>query len=201
MEERKKPMGFEHWCEVSNLWRVRSIFVYRNKNGVTLWKPNWWILKGTNLQGYTKVSLGWVKNWKQYFVHRLVWLAFIPNPENKPQINHKNWIRNDNRVENLERCTNAENGIHSFKFLGRKPSSLWKFWKNNPSSRKIKQFLLDGTLLKEWDSMADMQRVLWFKYHSILACCAKKHGHKTAFWFRWEYSSVRKIRTLNDDKK
>lgn len=69
-------------------------------------------------------------NGKGKLLHRLLAEAFIPNPENKKEINHKNGIRDDNRLENLEWCTHQENIKHSFENLGRK-SNL----KGNSSTR------------------------------------------------------------------
>lgn len=59
-------------------------------------------------------------NGKKMYVHRLVAMAFIPNPKGLPQVNHKNGIKTDNRVENLEWCDSSYNNKHSFDFLGRK---------------------------------------------------------------------------------
>jgi hypothetical protein len=52
---------------------------------------------------------------KGYLVHRLVAETLIPNHDNKQFVNHKNMIRNDNRIDNLEWVTNSENIIHSYK--------------------------------------------------------------------------------------
>jgi hypothetical protein len=72
---------------------------------------NEWVkCKLTNNSGYLTVSI------KSKFkkVHRLIAMAFIPNSDNKPFVNHKNGIRNDNRVENLEWCTAKENTRHAW---------------------------------------------------------------------------------------
>lgn len=77
-------------------------------------------LKPVIVNGYCHVKLyngdGTYTNKK---VHRLVAESFIPNPENKPTVNHKNGIRTDNRVENLEWATYQENNLHAIVFLDR----------------------------------------------------------------------------------
>lgn len=65
-------------------------------------------------KGYLKAQL-WIKNKrvKMPFVHRLVAMAFIPNPNNLPQINHKDTVKTNNYVDNLEWCTNQQNANHA----------------------------------------------------------------------------------------
>lgn len=107
-------LSYEKWkniddfpgYQVSDLGRVRSKRSY-----------GWKILIPTRCDnGYLKVCL--VKNQKRYnrTIHRLVATAFIPNPENKPEVNHKNTNKKDNRVANLEWSTGSENQLHSAKY-------------------------------------------------------------------------------------
>lgn len=102
--------NYENLYKVSNLGNIFSI---KNNKLLSLWKDK---------DGYLRCNLKHNKKIKQATVHRLVAETFISNPENKLQINHKNGIRNDNRVENLEWCTCLENQQHKYNVLGYKPS-------------------------------------------------------------------------------
>ena len=98
--------GFEGYYQISNTGQVKSV---KHRNGKIL-KPT------MDRDGYLHVGLHKDRKCVTKIVHRLVAHAFIPNPKNLPQINHKNEIRNDNRAENLEWCTakyNCNYGLHS----------------------------------------------------------------------------------------
>ena len=113
-EEWRPVVGYENRYEVSNFGNVKSL----KRDIITsrcIYKKETFILKFANRTGYHVVKLydGLAKG-KSYQAHRLVAISFIPNPNNYPFINHKNGIKNDNRVENLEWCTNSQNVQHAY---------------------------------------------------------------------------------------
>lgn len=128
---------------------------------------------------------------KNLRLHRLVWKYFIDNPENKPCINHKNGIKYDNNVNNLEWCTYSENELHKREKLWFRnnfeinhPHKWLKWWKHF-LSKKINQYNKNWDFIKTWDSMSDITRELWIATSNLSKAC--KWKYKYCWWFIWKY--------------
>lgn len=112
MEVWKDIEGYEGLYQVSNMGRVKSLGA-TNRVG---WHLREKILKQTiEPKGYLKVGLRKNNKIQTVRVHRLVANAFLPNPFNLPQVNHKDENKTNNHVENLEWCTNKYNNNYGSK--------------------------------------------------------------------------------------
>jgi len=99
----KPIIGYENYYEISNFGNVKSYY-FRNPR----------LLKPEKIRGYLRVSLYNIVKTKRMFIHRLVAIHFIPNPKNKPEVNHKDENPLNNYIDNLEWFTSRENIEYSF---------------------------------------------------------------------------------------
>jgi len=176
MEEIWKDIEwYNKLYKVSNLGRIKS-FKWKGGRILKPWKTKVW---------YNFVVLYIWKKYKYHSVHRLVMENF--NWKSILHVNHKNWIKTDNRLNNLEYCTRSENMLHSYKVLNQKKTYAmrWKIWKLNHLSKKVKQLDLQWNLIKYWYSIADIQRELWISNCQVSANCTWKQ--KTCHWFIFNF--------------
>ncbi len=179
LESWKEVKGYDYPYKVSNMGNVYS---YRLNRNMKLQDSTW---------GYYRVSL--VKNGKKQCVcvHKLVAEAFIPNPENKEQVNHKNGDRKDNRVENLEWVTRSENVLHRYRVLNHGNDAGIRALHRSVELRKIPVLCVEKN--KTFNSIAEASKWLaksdrkWQR-QNIKACCDGKPWARTVGGYHWIYT-------------
>ncbi len=113
MEIWKDVIGYEGIYQVSNLGRMKRIA--KNHLCNLKYQGEYYLKPMDNGKGYLRMKLSNNGFSKRVMLHRIIAEAFIPNPLNKKVINHINNNKKDNRIENLEWCSQSENCLHSVK--------------------------------------------------------------------------------------
>lgn len=181
--------GYEGVYQASNMGNIRSVrrYVHHYKGGSKLVKER--ILKTsvrtTGHSGYKQVvvclGLGEKGKHKTEIVARLVALAFIPNPENLPEMNHKDENSLNNIWTNLEWC----NGNYNKNYGTRNERISKKMTNHKMLSKQVVQLDFDGNVIAEYPSISEVERVLGYNNSAISRCY--RGGRPTAYGFVWRY--------------
>ena len=154
-------VGYEGLYQVSDQGRVKSF----------KWNKERFLKPSMDKDGYLLVTLCAGGKPKTLKVHRLVCEAFHENPDNKPQVNHINEDKVDNRACNLEWCTCKQNVNHGSR--------------NERVSKPVGQYSLDGKLIKLWPSTMEAERQAGFNHGNISQVANGKY--KQAYGCIWKY--------------
>ena len=175
---------YEGLYKVSNFGRILSLN-YRNTGRAELMTPV------EDKDGYLQVGLSKNGEYKQCYVHRLVAFTFLDNPDNKPEVNHKDEDKTNNFVflnedgsadkekSNLEWVWHIDNINH-----GTRNERSAKANTNGKLSKRVLQLSLDGELIREWESTRECGRN-GFNHGAVAACCRGELPHYKGFL--WMY--------------
>jgi hypothetical protein len=189
MEEIWKAIeGYEGKYQVSNLGRVRSVerkTTLCNQHGEFQRKEHGRIKsQGMNRKdGYRNVKLYRDGKMRTLYVHRLVAQAFIPNPDNLPEVNHKDEDTTNNRVDNLEWCSSKYNSNYGV-------GSLVRY---QQKSYRVARIDKDGNILREYPSLLEAARQTGEAIRTIRNQCTKKTKLKSEskksklVFYRWKF--------------
>lgn len=180
-EEWRDIKGYESLYKISNMGRVRSLPKLKRTPSATYYTKDIILPYRYSKGGYYRVVLCKNNDSKSFFVHKLVANAFI-GEQGHLTVNHKNEDKSDNRVENLEYLTRADNVRYG---SGIKRSALSRI--DNPNVRKtaVNQYDLNGVFIERYISINQAKRELGIKSNNISMCC--KHERRQANGFIWRY--------------
>ena len=176
--------GYSGYYQINPEWNIKSIF-HRDWKILSPWLWKSWYM-----------TLVLIKDWirKTYQLHRLKAIHFIPNPLNLPCINHIDWNKLNNDLDNLEWCTKSWNSKHAWKNWLMENARIWsrnvkvnyKRWSDHINSKSVLQIWPDGSTINVWWSMVEASNELWINQDHISRCC--RWIRKKTGWFSWKYN-------------
>ena len=187
MNEVWKPInGYEGKYEVSSLGSVRSLDRYQQRKDYRSGKQYQTFKKGSLIMlhqgknGYMRAKIFDKKgNHKMALVHRLVAAAFIPNPNNLPEVNHKDEVKTNNRLENLEWCSGSYNKTYNNLQSRRYDSG------GGRRKRAVEQLTMDGQFIARHDSITKAAKAVGTSVAHIWNVCDGRQ--KSSCGYRWRY--------------
>lgn len=180
-EEWRPVVGYEGSYEVSSMGNVRSL---DRLNVGGSWLKGRLMKTAMTHNGYMRVKLSSKGKQTGYFVHRLVAQAFITNPDDKPQVNHINENKTDNRVSNLEWVTIRENAVHGTRVQRITANTDYVLLAKKLAKAVTATHLRSGEALY-FPSMQEAQRN-GFHAGNISSCCKGERTHHKGYV--WEYA-------------
>ena len=176
-EEWRPVVGYDGSYEVSSMGNIRSL---DRLNGRGRWLKGRLIKIGMTRNGYMRCCLCIKGERTHYYVHRLVAQAFVTNPDGKPQVNHINEIKADNRASNLEWVTSRENSVHGTKIQ----RTDYVLIARKLAKAVTATHLRSGEVL-DFPSMREAQRS-GFDTGAVSKCCKGERAHHKGYV--WEYA-------------
>jgi len=161
---------------VSNVGRIKSLKYDKERMLIPVLHPN----------GYYRISISKNGTSKLFLLHRLVAIAFLQNKKNHKCVNHKNGVKTDNSVENLEWCSYSENIKHAFEKLGKISVNKGRFGSESYTAKPIRQVDINtGEVIAVYPSIIEASNNI--KTNSNHISCAAKGKRKSCAGYKWEY--------------
>lgn len=178
-----KDITWYEWLyAVTEDWRVWSYPKYHNNT--------WRFLKDALVVWYPHVILSKGNKTINKFIHRIVAMTYLPNPNNFLVVRHLDNNKTNNHFSNLEWCTHSTNNKQAHDdwlcpVTEKHRETARKNWLM--SRKKVMQLTKNGVLCMVYESLREASKKTWIFQSRISGCARKLPLHKTAWWYLWEY--------------